>query len=428
MFEEWHDNWFKEAKERHTTLNAIIYGNIIYAHCQTCNMDRAEALVREMEESGIDAPIDMYHTMMDGYTIVGNENKCLVVFERLKECGFTPSVISYGCLINLYTKMDKAVEILDEMTLAGVSPIEHTYTTIMHGYASLGDTGKAFEYFTKLRNEGLEIDVYTYEALLKACCKSGRMQSALAVTKEMSSQKIPRNTFVYNILIDGWARRGDVWEAADLMQQMKQEGVQPDIHTYTSFINACCKAGDMLRALKTIKDMEALGVKPNVKTYTTLIHGWARASLPEKALKCFEQMKLAGLKPDKAVYHCLMTSLLSRATVAEAYIYSGVLSICREMIESGLTTDIGTAVHWSKCLCKIERTGGELTEALQKTFPPDWNSRHTSDVYSNVDTNDESDISGDDDDTYVAGRTGGDDNYDDSDEDDEDDLNLRSYF
>ena len=26
------DHWFKEAKERHTTLNAIIYGNIIYAH------------------------------------------------------------------------------------------------------------------------------------------------------------------------------------------------------------------------------------------------------------------------------------------------------------------------------------------------------------------------------------------------------------
>lgn len=47
-------------------------------------MDRAEALVREMEEAGIDAPIDIYHTMMDGYTMIGNEDKCLVVFDRLK--------------------------------------------------------------------------------------------------------------------------------------------------------------------------------------------------------------------------------------------------------------------------------------------------------------------------------------------------------
>lgn len=47
-------------------------------------MERAESLVREMEEEGIDVPIDIYHTMMDGYTIIGNEEKCLVVFERLK--------------------------------------------------------------------------------------------------------------------------------------------------------------------------------------------------------------------------------------------------------------------------------------------------------------------------------------------------------
>lgn len=47
-------------------------------------MDRAEALVRQMEEEGIDAPIDIYHTMMDGYTMIGDEDKCLLVFERFK--------------------------------------------------------------------------------------------------------------------------------------------------------------------------------------------------------------------------------------------------------------------------------------------------------------------------------------------------------
>lgn len=51
---------------------------------QSHRMDRALVLVREMEEQGIDAPIDIYHTMMDGYTMEGNEEKCLVVFERLK--------------------------------------------------------------------------------------------------------------------------------------------------------------------------------------------------------------------------------------------------------------------------------------------------------------------------------------------------------
>ncbi|CAO2831526.1 unnamed protein product [Amaranthus hypochondriacus] len=157
--------------------------------------------------------------------------------------------------------------------------------------------------------------------------------------------------------------------------------------------------------------MKAVGVKPNVKTYTTLIHGWARASLPEKALTCFHDMKSAGLKPDKVVYHCLVTSLLSRATVAEEYICTGILSVSKEMIESGITVDMGTAVFWSKCLRKIERTGGVLTEALQKTFPPDWNAINNAAVAFQPDANDlESDA--DDVDAVYEG-------FADSDDDDE---------
>lgn len=159
-------------------------------------------------------------------------------------------------------------------------------------------------------------------------------------------------------------------------------------------------------ATQIIQEMEASGIKPNLKTYTTLIHGWARASLPEKALRCFEEMKVAGWKPDKAVYHCLMTSLLSRATLAQSYVYSGLLSICREMIESEMTVDMGTAVHWSRCLRKIERTGGELTEALQKTFPPDWTSHNVFNVNSDAETADDPEIDDDiddDDDVYSNG-------------------------
>jgi pentatricopeptide repeat protein len=172
--------------------------------------------------------------------------------------------------------------------------------------------------------------------------------------------------------------------------------------------------------------MEALGVKPNVKTYTTLIHGWACASLPEKALRCFEEMKLAGLKPDKAVYHCLMTSLLSRATVAEAYIYSGILSICREMIESELTVDMGTAVYWSKCLRKIEGAGGELTEALQKTFPPDWNAHHSPEANYESDIDDEPSNDGDNN-MFLAGVNDEDSDGDIDDHDENKDFKQRLW-
>lgn len=46
-----------------------------------------------MEEQGIDATIDIYHTMMDGYAMVQNEEKCLLVFRRLK---VTASELTYA--------------------------------------------------------------------------------------------------------------------------------------------------------------------------------------------------------------------------------------------------------------------------------------------------------------------------------------------
>ncbi|MQM08100.1 hypothetical protein Taro_040961 [Colocasia esculenta] len=274
-------------------------------------------------------------------------------------------------------------------------PSRREFGLMVNYYGRRGDKHHARSTFESMRARGIEPNSYVYTNLVHAYAVARDMRGALSCIQEMKEEGIELTLVTYSILIGGFANigdsKGDVWEAADLMQQMKSEGVLPDIHTYTSFINACCKAGDMLKAMKTVEEMLSAGVKPNVKTYTTLIRGWARASLPEKALACFEEMKSAGMKPDKAAYHCLMTSLLSRATVAEEYICSGILNICREMIELNITVDMGTAIHWSKSLRKIERTGGELTEALQKTFPPAWNSQEITETdYDKVDEDEES--------------------------------------
>ena len=49
--------------------------------------------------------------------------------------------------------MDNALKIIDDMSLVRVSPYEHTYTTIMQGYASVGEISRDFEYFTKMKSE-----------------------------------------------------------------------------------------------------------------------------------------------------------------------------------------------------------------------------------------------------------------------------------
>jgi len=145
----------------------------------------------------------------------------------------------------------------------------------------------------------------------------------------------------------------------------------------------------MNRAMAALEEMASLGMKPNIKTHTALINGWALASYPDKALMCFEEMKQAGLEPDQAVYHCLMTSLLSRATVAKNCVYTGILRISKEMSDLGFSVDLETAVHWSKSLRRLEAVPAQLTNAVEKVFPPSWYSYKRN--HENLDTNDDMD-------------------------------------
>lgn len=100
--------------------------------------------------------------------------------------------------------MDRAASIIDEMVVAGVHPNERSYTTLIEGYACIGDMGLAFKYFKRIKEVGLKPDVIAYASLLKACCKAGRMQSTLAITAEMAAAGVPMNNYIYNILLDGY--------------------------------------------------------------------------------------------------------------------------------------------------------------------------------------------------------------------------------
>ena len=211
-----------------------IYNLLIEAFCKMGNMDRAIRILEKMQKERMQASNRTFRPIIEGFAVAGDMKRALDTLDLMRRSGCAPTVMTFNALIHglirkhqvyfqlhvrfftlrltsgmspfflcVCSQVERAVSVLEKMSIAGIAPNEHTYTIIMRGYAAVGDIGKAFEYFTKIKENGLKLDVYIYETLLRACCKSGRMQSALAVTREMSFQKIPRNTFIYNILIDG---------------------------------------------------------------------------------------------------------------------------------------------------------------------------------------------------------------------------------
>ncbi|KAK6135930.1 hypothetical protein DH2020_030313 [Rehmannia glutinosa] len=290
--------------------------------------------------SRIDAPIDIYHTMMDGYTMIKNEEKCIMVFDRLKECGFAPSVVTCGCLINLYTKVAdtqsfsivqllvflrsgaipsmgkvyKALEVSDMMKSAGVKHNLKTCSMLINGFINLKDWANAFSIFEDVIRDGLKPDVILYNNIIRAFCGMGNVERAIRTVEEMKKERHRPTSRTFMPIIHCFARAGEMRRALDVFDMMRRSGCIPTVHTYNSLILGLVKAaGTMEKAVDILDEMLLAGMSPNEHSYTTIMHGYASLGDTGKAFEYFSKMKNEGLELGVYTYEALLKACCKAA-------------------------------------------------------------------------------------------------------------------
>eukprot|EP00252_Welwitschia_mirabilis_P004067 TRINITY_DN1423_c0_g1_i3.p1 TRINITY_DN1423_c0_g1~~TRINITY_DN1423_c0_g1_i3.p1 ORF type:complete len:901 (+),score=161.52 TRINITY_DN1423_c0_g1_i3:50-2752(+) len=413
--------WFQEAKNHFTSLNSVIYMNIIDAHCKVGNMERAELLVRQMEEEGIQAPLNLYHVMMDGYANIMDESKCIAVFERLmlgklskalaiakemeaygikhnkhtysmlidgyiklNDCanaftvfeemmmaGFKPDVVSYNMIINGFCKIgniDRAVRVLDRMLKEKQNPSPKTYTTIVHGFAKVGNVEMASEMVKQMRRQGCIPTIVTYNAFIHGLVINKKLENAVRIIDEMILAGIPPNERTYTIIMQGYAHAGDIGRAFEYFTRMKDDGLMPDILSYSELLKACCKAGRMQSALAVTKEMCAAGHQRNTHIYNILIDGWARRADVWEAADLMQQMRQEGIPADVHTYTSFINACSKAGDMDRA---SAAL---KEMTSMGIEPNLKTytaLLHGWALASQPEKALSCLEDMKQSGLKPD---------------------------------------------------------
>ncbi|XP_050227562.1 pentatricopeptide repeat-containing protein At3g09650, chloroplastic [Mercurialis annua] len=241
----------------------------------------------------------IYTTLMKGYMNQGRISDTIRMLEAMRRQDDNkshPDHVAYTTVISALVKagsMDRARQVLAEMTRIGVPANRITYNILIKGHCKYLQIDKAKELLKEMANDAeIEPDVVSYNTLMDGCIQAGDSAGALAVFNEMREKGIAPSKISYTTLMKAFALSGQPKLADQVFNEMfKDQRVKVDLIAWNMLVESYCKLGLVEEAKKRIQKMKESGFYPNVSTYGSLANAIALARKPGEALILWQEVK-----------------------------------------------------------------------------------------------------------------------------------------
>ncbi|KAI3672655.1 hypothetical protein L6452_38752 [Arctium lappa] len=300
--------WFSEAKKLFDGLekvSLVTWNAMIAGHAQM--MDVAEnSLVAS--RNGIEA-LDMFLRLQrsglkpDLFTISSALTVCsnLLALEQGEQIhaqtiktGFLSEVVVGTALVNMYNKcgsINKASKAFVEMP----SRTLISWTSMITAFAQHGLSQNALDLFDDMRLAGDRPNKVTFVGILAACSHAGMVDEGLTYFDMMKNEfKINPIMDHYGCIIDMFVRLGRLEEAFDFIKKMEFE---PNEFIWSLLVAGCRSHGNLELAFYAAEKLLNLNPK-DPEIYIMLLNmyvsaeRWKDASRLRKAMKDEKLMKL----------------------------------------------------------------------------------------------------------------------------------------
>lgn len=273
-----------------------------------------------------------YTTVVSALVKSGSMDRARQVLAEMTRIGVPANRITYNILLKGYCQqlqIDKAKELVLEMVDdAGIVPDVVSYNTLIDGCILVDDSAGALAYFNEMRERGIAPTKISYTTLMKAFALSGQTKLASKVFDEMlRDPRVKVDLVAWNMLVEAQCRLGWVEEAKKTVQRMKENGFFPNVSTYGSLANGIAlarKPGEALLLWNEVKERCALKeggenstsspppLKPDEGLLDTLADICVRAAFFKKALEIVACMEENGIPPNKTKYTRIYVEMHSR--------------------------------------------------------------------------------------------------------------------
>jgi pentatricopeptide repeat protein len=241
----------------------------------------------------------VYTTLMKGYMMAGRVTDTVRMLEAMRrqdDSASHPDHVTYTTVVSALVKaglMDRARQVLAEMTRIGVPANRITYNILLKGYCQQLQIDEAKELLREMADDAeIKPDVVSYNILIDGCILVDDSAGALAFFNEMRARGIPPTKISYTTLMKAFALSGQPKLANKVFDEMLNDPrVKADLIAWNMLIDGYCRLGLIEEAKNIVQKMKENGFNPNVATYGSLANGIALARKPGEALLLWNEVK-----------------------------------------------------------------------------------------------------------------------------------------
>lgn len=279
--------WINDAKKLFDgmeTISLVTWNAMIAGHAQMMELteDSLSAHRSGIEALNIFLRLNRSNTRPDLFTFSSVLTVCsgLVALEQGEQLhaqtiktGFLSDVVVGTALVNMYNKcgsIERASKAFVEMSTRTLI----SWTSMITAFAQHGRPQQALQLFEDMRLAGVRPNKITFVGILSACSHAGMVDEALAYFEMMKNEyKIKPVMDHYSCLIDMFVRLGQLDEAFDFIKKMDFE---PNKFIWSNLIAGCRSHGKLELGFYAAEQLLNLNPKDS-ETYVLLLNMYLSA-------------------------------------------------------------------------------------------------------------------------------------------------------
>ncbi|KAJ7959348.1 Pentatricopeptide repeat-containing protein [Quillaja saponaria] len=346
----------------------IVTHNLIFQTYLDCR--KPDTALEHYKQFTNDAPMNpsptTYRILIKGLVDNNKLEKALEIKEEMDTRGFAPDPLVYHYLMLGYVRNSdadgvfKLYEELNEnsgrVVLDGI-----LYGNLMSAYFLRGMEGEAMKCYEEAvgENSKVKMGAVAYNWVLDALSRNDKFDEALKLFDRMLKEHNPPerlavNLGSFNVMVDGYCAQGMFKEAIEVFRKMGEYRCSPDTLSFNNLIEQLCNNGMLIEAEEVCGEMGDKAVNPDEVTYGLLMDTCFKENRPDDAAGYFRKMVDSGLRPNLAVYNRLVDGLVKVGKIDDAKSFF-------DMMVKKLKMDVASY----QFVMKVLSEEGRLDEVLQ---------------------------------------------------------------